>query len=60
METPFFESGFIVIWLRMIWGWLSAKLLTPEHIVYTAMQMPALIGSGCAAWWPRGSRDRGT
>ncbi len=51
METPFFESGFIVTWLRMIWGWLSANLLTPAHIVYTAMQMPALIGSGCAAWW---------
>jgi small-conductance mechanosensitive channel len=51
MQPPFFESGFILTWLRTVWGWLQENLLTPEHIVYTAMQMPALVGTGFTAWW---------
>lgn len=51
MQPPFFESGFILTWLRMAWDWLRATLLTPEYIVYTAMQMPALVGTGFTAWW---------
>ena len=51
MQSPFFESGFIVTWLRVIWGWLRETLLAPEQIVYTAMQVPALVGTGFTAWW---------
>lgn len=51
MQPPFFDSSFIVTWLRMAWGWLSETFLSPVHIVYTAMQMPALVGTGFTAWW---------
>ncbi|TXG93352.1 MAG: hypothetical protein E6R09_19255, partial [Rhodocyclaceae bacterium] len=52
MQPPFFfDSGFILTWLRMAWGWLRGTFFAPEHIVYTAMQMPALIGTGFTAWW---------
>ncbi len=51
MQPSSFDSGFIVTWLRLIWAWLRANFFTPEHIVYTAMQMPALVGTGFTAWW---------
>ena len=52
MQPPFFfDSGFILTWLRMAWGWLRGTFFAPEQIVYTAMQMPALIGTGFTAWW---------
>ena len=51
MQSPFFESGFILTWLQTIGNWLREHLLAPEHIVYTAMQMPALISAGFTAWW---------
>ena len=43
MQPTSFDSGFIVTWLRLIWAWLRESLFTPEHIVYTAMQMPAPV-----------------
>jgi len=51
MQPTSFDSGFIVTWLRLIWARLRESLFTPEHIVYTAMQMPALVGTGFTAWW---------
>ncbi len=51
MQPTSFDGGFIVTWLRLIWAWLRESLFTPEHIVYTAMQMPALVGTGFTAWW---------
>lgn len=51
MQPPFFESGFILTWLKIAWSWLYETFLTPEHIVYTAMQIPALVSTGFTAWW---------
>ena len=51
MQPPFFESGFILAWLQTAWAWLQETFFAPQYIVYTAMQMPAMIGTGFTAWW---------
>jgi small-conductance mechanosensitive channel len=51
MQTPFFDAGLIVAWLRTVWDWLGGELFTPTNIVHTAMQIPALVGTGFTAWW---------
>jgi small-conductance mechanosensitive channel len=51
MQTPFFDAGLIMAWLRTVWDWLGGELFTPTNIVHTAMQIPALVGTGFTAWW---------
>lgn len=51
MQQPFFDGDLLFVWLRTVWDWLSSDVFTPTHIVQSAMQMPALVGSGFTAWW---------
>ncbi|MCC8998037.1 MAG: mechanosensitive ion channel, partial [Candidatus Contendobacter sp.] len=51
MQQPFFDGDLLFAWLRTVWDWLSGDVFTPTHIVQSAMQMPALVGSGFTAWW---------
>ena len=50
MET-FFTGAAFRIWLDTAMIWLTQKVFTTTMVVYTAMQVPALVGSGFAAWW---------
>ncbi len=51
MQPPFFDSDLFLAWLRTVWDWLGGELFTPAYIVHTAMQIPALVGTGFTAWW---------
>ncbi len=51
MQQPLFDGDRLFAGLHMIGEWLHSDLLTPTHIVQSAMQMPALAGSGFTAWW---------
>ncbi|HOB63081.1 MAG TPA: mechanosensitive ion channel [Candidatus Competibacteraceae bacterium] len=51
MQQPFFDGGLILVWLGALWDWLRLEFFTPAHIVYTAMQIPALVCTGFIAWW---------
>jgi small-conductance mechanosensitive channel len=46
-----FSGTAIVAWLQSLWAWLLADVLTGTNVVYTAMQIPAVVGTGVAAWW---------
>ena len=50
MET-FFTGAAFRVWLDSAMIWLTQKVFTTTMVVYTAMQVPALVGSGFAAWW---------
>jgi hypothetical protein len=49
MET-FFTGAAFRVWLDSAMIWLTQKVFTTTMVVYTAMQVPALVGSGFAAW----------
>lgn len=46
-----FSGAAIVAWLQAGRAWLAGEVLTAENVVYTAMQIPAVVGTGFAAWW---------
>ncbi len=48
---PLFDGDTILSWLRLAWAWLTGELFTPVNVVYTAMQIPAVVGAGFASWW---------
>lgn len=50
ITTPASTDAFRA-WLEAALSWLSGQVFTPENIVYTAMQIPAVVGTGFAAWW---------
>jgi small-conductance mechanosensitive channel len=50
METVFSGES-IRVWLDAAAIWLTEEIFTTTTVVYTAMQIPALVGSGFAAWW---------
>ncbi|HYD32797.1 MAG TPA: mechanosensitive ion channel domain-containing protein [Azospirillaceae bacterium] len=50
METVFSGEG-IRLWIEGVLTGLLVPVFTPANIVETAMQIPALVGSGFAAWW---------
>ena len=51
MTWPLFDGESILAWLYAAWVWLREEWFTPAHIVYTAMQIPALVSTGFVAWW---------
>jgi small-conductance mechanosensitive channel len=50
MDAMFSGESFVA-WLQTFMAWLLGEVLTSTNVVYTAMQIPAVVGSGCAAWW---------
>jgi small-conductance mechanosensitive channel len=38
-------------WLETAIAWLLGDVFTVANIVYTAMQVPSVVGTGFAAWW---------
>lgn len=48
---PLFAGNELTAWFAAIKTWLLGDVFTPINIVYTAMQIPALVGSGFGAWW---------
>ncbi|PVE21774.1 mechanosensitive ion channel protein MscS [Microvirga sp. KLBC 81] len=48
---PSIDAGAFFAWLESGIGWLFNELLTTTNIVYTAMQIPAVVATGFAAWW---------
>lgn len=50
MEAMFSGEAFVA-WLHAGLAWLLRDVLTSANIVYTAMQVPAVVSSGFAAWW---------
>lgn len=50
MNTIF--SGDVLLgWLQTAAHWLLSHVFTPANVVYTAMQVPAVVGTGFGAWW---------
>jgi len=47
---PFFGETF-GNWFAKTLAWLLGEVFTPMNVVYTAMQIPAVIGTGFGAWW---------
>ena len=48
---PFFDGEALLAWFQTMLIWLQAEVFTPVNIVYTAMQIPAVIGTGFVSWW---------
>ena len=48
---PLFSGESLLNWLQLLWAWLLGEVFTPANVVYTAMQIPAVVGTGFAAWW---------
>jgi small-conductance mechanosensitive channel len=46
-----FSGAAIVAWLQAVRTWLGGEVFTAANVVYTAMQIPAVVGTGFAAWW---------
>jgi small-conductance mechanosensitive channel len=46
-----FSGAAIVAWLQALHTWLADTVFTADNVVYTAMQIPAVVGTGFAAWW---------
>ncbi|MDX1606455.1 MAG: hypothetical protein R3202_09695, partial [Candidatus Competibacterales bacterium] len=51
MMDTLFSGEVLLAWLQTAVNWLLAHVFTPSHIVYTAMQLPAVVGTGFGAWW---------
>jgi small-conductance mechanosensitive channel len=47
---PFFGDT-IIKWLSTTLAWMLSDVFTPMNVVYTAMQIPAVVGTGFGAWW---------
>ena len=37
-------------WLENAVAWLATEIFTSTNLVYTAMQIPGLVGTGVCAW----------
>src|SRR5215204_71188 len=48
---PTIGAQAFLAWLESGVDWLFAEVLTTVNIVYTAMQIPAVVSTGFAAWW---------
>ena len=48
---PVFGGETFLIWFEAAVAWLLGEVLTPANVVYTAMQIPAIVGAGFASWW---------
>ncbi|MET0529311.1 MAG: mechanosensitive ion channel domain-containing protein, partial [Microvirga sp.] len=48
---PSIGADVFFAWLASGIDWLFNELLTTTNIVYTAMQIPAVVATGFAAWW---------
>ena len=48
---PTIGAQAFLAWLESGVDWLFAEVLTTVNIVYTAMQIPAVVATGFAAWW---------
>ena len=48
---PSIGADVFFAWLVSGIAWLFNEILTTANIVYTAMQIPAVVGAGFAAWW---------
>ena len=46
-----FDGQALLAWLQTLWAWLQNDIVTPINIVYSAMQLPAVIGTGFVSWW---------
>lgn len=50
MVTIFSGEQFVAF-LNGILAWLSREVFTSVNLVYSAMQVPGIVGTGFAAWW---------
>jgi small-conductance mechanosensitive channel len=50
-SEPFFAGEALLNLLNATLTWLLNDIFTPVNVVYTAMQIPAVVGAGFAAWW---------
>jgi small-conductance mechanosensitive channel len=50
MEPVFYGETFLR-WFDTASTWLLNEVFTAANVVYTAMQIPAIVGAGFAAWW---------
>lgn len=48
---PSIDASAFFAWLASGIDWLFDELFTTANIVYTAMQIPAVVATGFAAWW---------
>jgi small-conductance mechanosensitive channel len=48
---PSIGADVFFAWLASGIDWLLNELFTATNIVYTAMQIPAVVATGFAAWW---------
>jgi small-conductance mechanosensitive channel len=48
---PIFDSQTLVAWYHAVTTRLFTEVFTASNIVVTAMQLPAVVGSGFGAWW---------
>ncbi len=48
---PVFDSQTILAWYHAAVAWLFTHAFTAANVVVTAMQIPAVVGSGFGAWW---------
>ena len=46
-----FDGQILHAWLQTLLSWLQDDIFTPINIVYFAMQLPAVIGTGFLSWW---------
>lgn len=46
-----FSGEQFVTFLNGILAWLSHEVFTPMNLVYSAMQVPGIVGTGFTAWW---------
>ncbi len=48
---PLFDGETLNTWFTTALAWLLNEVFTPANVVYTAMQIPAVVGAGFGAWW---------
>ncbi len=48
---PIFAGEQVLRWLENTAAWLFSEVFTSANMVYTAMQIPAVVGTGFSAWW---------
>ncbi len=48
---PAFSSLAPEHWLNHFFNWFNSNVLNTSTLVYSAMQIPALAGTGFSAWW---------
>jgi small-conductance mechanosensitive channel len=50
METTF-SGETVFTWFATALAYLQSDILTSANVVYTAVQVPAVVGAGFGAWW---------